>query len=91
MTFTNYEYKILFRQTHKRSNADTLSRQPSPTLSAEEPVPTELILLMEAMDKMAITGESIKDWSQKNPTLSQSTSIYKMVGQISVQKKIITK
>ena len=65
MTFTNYEYKILFRQTHKHSNADTLSRQPSPTLSAEEPVPTELILLMEAMDKMAIIGEKVSKIGHK--------------------------
>ena len=36
----------------------------------EELVPTELILLMEAMEKMQITGESIKDWTQKDPTLS---------------------
>ena len=76
LTVASYEYKIVFRPTHKHSNADALSRLPSPTTSMEEPVPTELILLMEAMEKMPITGESIKDWTQKDPTLSH---IYKYI------------
>ena len=76
LILANYEYKILFRPTHKHSNADALSRLPSPTTSVEEPVPTELILLMEAIEKMPITEESIKDWTQKDPTLSR---IYKYI------------
>ena len=76
LILANYEYKILFRPTHKHSNADALSRLPSSTTSVEEPVPTELILLMEAIEKMPITGESIKDWTQKDPTLSR---IYKYI------------
>lgn len=76
LILANYEYKILFRPTHSRSNADALSRLPSPTVSLEEPVPTELILLMEAMEKMPITGESIKNWTQKDPILSR---VYKYI------------
>ena len=76
LILANYEYKILFRPTHTHSNADALSRLPSPTVSLEEPVPTELILLMEAMEKMPITGESIKNWTQKDPILSH---VYKYI------------
>ena len=58
LTLANYEYKIIFRPSHKHSNADALSRLPSPTTSMEETVPTQLMLLME---KMPITRENIKD------------------------------
>ena len=49
MILGNCEYTMTFRSTHKHSNADTLSRLPTENVEVEEPVPTELVKLMEAM------------------------------------------
>ena len=59
LTLASYEYKILFRSTHKHGNADALSRLPCPnTTAAEDEVPTELVLLLEAMNDLPLTAES---------------------------------
>ena len=42
---------IAFRPTHKHSNADALSQLSTESVEIEEPVPTKLVNLMEAMDK----------------------------------------
>ena len=76
LALANYEYTMAFRPTHKHSNADALSRLPTESVEIEEPIPTELVNLMEAMDKMPITGETIKVWTQKDPLLAR---VYKYV------------
>ena len=86
LTFANYEYKILFCPTHKHSNADALSRLPSPTTSMEEPVPTELILLMEAMEKCQLLERVSRIGHRMIQPYLGSTSTYKMADQTSVHK-----
>ena len=51
LALANYEYTMAFQPTLKQSNADALSRLPTENVEIEEPVPTELVNLMEAMDK----------------------------------------
>ena len=85
LTLANYEYKIIFCPTHKHSNADALSRLPSPTTSIEEPVPTELILLMEAVEKCQLLERVSTIGHRRIQPYLASTSTYKMVGQTSVQ------
>ena len=62
---------MAFWPTHKHSNADALSRLPTETVEVEEPVPTELVKLMEAMDTMPIMAETVKEWTQKDPLLAR--------------------
>ena len=50
----------------------------------EEPVPTELILLIEAMEKMPITEEISRIGHKRIQPHLASKSIYKMAGQTSV-------
>ena len=76
LTLSNYEYKIEFRPTHKHSNADALSRLPISSTDVEETVPTELVLLVEAMEQLPITAESIHEWTRKDPILSR---VYKYI------------
>ena len=77
LTLATYEYKISFRPTHKHGNADALSRLPSPTTTAvEDEVPAELVLLLEAIKDLPLTGKGIQDWIRKNPTLSR---VYKYI------------
>ena len=61
LTLASYQYKIEFRPTYKNGNADAFSRLPRPVVANEEIVPTELVLLMEAMNDLPITCENIKD------------------------------
>ena len=42
---------MAYQPTNKHSNADALSRLSTDSVEIEEPVPTELVNLMEAMDK----------------------------------------
>ena len=63
LALANYEYTIAFRPTHKHSNTDALSRLPTESVEIEEPLPTKLVNLMEAMDKMPITAETIRVWT----------------------------
>ena len=67
---------MAFRPTHKHSNADALSQLPTESVEIVEPIPTELVNLMKAMDKMPITAETIKVWTQKDPLLAR---VYKYV------------
>ena len=71
LTLANYEYTMAFRPTHKHSNPDALSRLPTENVEVEEPVPTELLKLMEAMDTMPIMAETVKEWTQKDPLLAR--------------------
>ena len=76
LILANYEYIMAFWPTHKHSNADALSRLPTESVEVEEPVPSELVKLMEAMDTMPITAETVKEWTQKHPLLAR---VYKYV------------
>ena len=67
---------MAFQPTHMYSNADTLGWFPTDKVEVEEPVPTELVKLMEAMDTMPITAETVKEWTQKDPLLA---TVYKYV------------
>ena len=71
LTLASYQYKIEFCPTYKNRNADAFSRLPHPVVANEETVPTELVLLMEAMNDLPITCENIKDWTRKDPVLSK--------------------
>ena len=75
LTLSSYEYKILFRPTHKHGNADALSRLPCPNTTAAE---YELVLLLEAMTGLLLTVESIQDWTRKDLILSR---VYKYIQQ----------
>ena len=72
LKLASYEYTISFRPTHKHGNADALSRLPiKDSEGKDEDLPTELVLLMEAMDQMPITARNIRKWTQSDPLLSR--------------------
>ena len=71
LILANYEYMMAFRPTHKHNNADALSQLPTENVEVEEPVPTKLVKLMEAMDTMPIMAETEKEWTQKDPLLAR--------------------
>ena len=71
LTLSAYEYTIVFKQGEKNGNADGLSRLPRPVTVDEQPEPAETILLLEHMETMPITAQHIKQWTWKDPILSQ--------------------
>ena len=71
LTLASYKYQIVFRPTHKHCNADAFSRIPLQTTDKGEIVPTELVLLMEAMEDLPITAEIIRNWTNNDSVLSR--------------------
>ena len=60
---SNYEYRLVFRNTSAHANADALSRLPlsdQPVKVFEEP---ELVLLSEHLDDSPVTAKDIKIWT----------------------------
>ena len=50
-----------FQPLHKHGNADALRRFPTESVNVEEPVPTELVKLLEATDTLPITVKSVNE------------------------------
>ena len=72
LKLASYEYTISFRPTHKHGNADAFSRlQIKDPEKKEEDLPTELVLLIEAMDQMPITAVNIWKWTQSDQLLTR--------------------
>ena len=66
-----YNYVITFKSSKSHSNADALSRLPSPDKQGEVPVPAELILLVERLLDAPVKAQEIGKWTRKDPQLSQ--------------------
>ncbi|CAG2211726.1 unnamed protein product [Mytilus edulis] len=73
LTLSAYEYKIVYREGKKNSNADALSRLPLNRVGKKE-VPAEMIMLMDHMDSTPVTAQQIKAWTRKDPILGQITN-----------------
>ena len=72
LMLSSYDYQITFRPTFKHSNADALSRLPLETMEDKaDDLPSELVLLLENMDKLPITARAIAKWTQSDPILSR--------------------
>ena len=68
---SNYEYRLVFRNTSAHANADALSRLPLP----EQPVKVfeepELVLLAEHLDESPVTANDIRVWTQRDQKLAR--------------------
>ncbi|CAG2226133.1 unnamed protein product [Mytilus edulis] len=73
LTLSAYEYKIVYKEGKKNSNADALSRLPLNRVGKTE-VPAEMIMLMDHMDSTPVTAQQIKAWTRKDPILGQITN-----------------
>ena len=66
-----YEYNLECRSTHQHENADGLSRLPLPDNPSVVPVLAEQVLLMKHLESSPVTATQIKNWTLKDPVLSQ--------------------
>ena len=71
LTLSAYEYKISYKAGQTNGNADGLSRLPLPVMPESVPVPGETILLMEHLEGTPVHSGHIKEWTKRDPVLSQ--------------------
>ena len=77
LTLAMYEYTIAFRLIKAHANADAMSRLPLSVQPATVPQPSEMILLMEQLDKSPVTTTTVRTWINIDPVLRiMSTSVY---------------
>lgn len=71
LLLSSYEYTIAFKPTHKHGNADAMSRLPLPEKPNNVPVPQELVMLINTLQKSLVTDKDIKAWTDEDPVLSK--------------------
>ena len=71
LTLSSYEYEIVFRPSHQHSNADALSRLPLHKTEAPEELPARLVLVMETLDTLPITGKEIAKHTREDSVLAR--------------------
>ena len=71
LTLSAYEYKISYKAGQTNGNADGLSWLPLPEMPESVPVPGETILLMEHLEGTPVHSGHIKEWTKRDPILSQ--------------------
>ncbi len=71
LTLSAYEYNISYKAGQTNGNADGLSRLPLPEMPDSVPVPGETILLMENLEGTPVHSGHIKEWTKRDPILSQ--------------------
>jgi len=71
LTLAAYEYTIKYRAGKCNANADALSRLPVAEAPQFTPVPAEVIGLMEMMDSTPVNAQKIKNWTLRDPVLSE--------------------
>ena len=59
LTFAMYEYTLSFRSTKAHGNADAMSCLPLPNTPQTTPLPPEMVLLMEELEKSPVVAASI--------------------------------
>ena len=72
LTLSAYRYSIRHKAGKSLNNADALSRLPQQiTTSEENCCPADLVLVMNQLSTTTVNAERIKDWTEKDPVLSQ--------------------
>ncbi|XP_048244738.1 uncharacterized protein K02A2.6-like [Haliotis rufescens] len=71
LTLSAYNYTIEYRKGTSLANADCMSRLPLPYTPPNPPLPGDTILLLEAMDASPVKSWQIKQWTDRDPTLSR--------------------
>ena len=74
-----YQYTIRYKTGKSLCNADALSRLPRPVTTNSDKLPGDLVHLIDHLSTTAVNAEAIKDWTSKDPVLSQVRR-YLMVG-----------
>ena len=71
LTLGAYSYSIQYKPGKANSNADGLSRLPTPTSMKEPSKLAELVHLMEYLDSSPVSSSQIRMWTDRDPLLSK--------------------
>ncbi len=71
LTLAAYQYNIRYKSGKTLNNADALSRLPRPVTTMDDGLPADLAHLVLHLSSTSITADTIKDWTSKDPLLSQ--------------------
>jgi hypothetical protein len=71
LTLSAYNYKVRYKKGAEHSNADAFSRLPLPEAPRDVPVPGDTVLMFETLQKSPTTATQIKEWTNRDPMLSQ--------------------
>ena len=66
-----YDCVIAYKPGNHHANADSLSRLPLPETPAHISLPGETILLMDKLEEPPVTATQVKNWTDRDPVLSQ--------------------
>ena len=71
ITLSAYRYSIRYKKGQLLGNADALSRLPRPVVTSSDCVPEDLVHLINHLSTPTVTAGHIRDWTTKDPVLSQ--------------------
>jgi transposase InsO family protein len=71
LILSSYSYSIRYRPGKEVQNADALSRLPVLPPPEETPIPSELVQVLEVVDRTPVTARDIKRWTSRDPVLAQ--------------------
>ena len=71
LTPSAYRYIMRYKAGKNLTNADALSRLPSPVTTSLAKLPGDLLLLLHHLESTSISAADIKRWTAKNPVLSR--------------------
>ena len=68
---SNYEYRLVFRNTKEHANADALSRLPLPDQPPKTQQEPELVLLAAHLSESPVTADDIRVWTRRDKTMAR--------------------
>ena len=71
LTLSGYEYTLKYMKGVQNVSADCLSRLPLAETVKSVPETGETILLMDHLDSSAVTSTQIRNWTRRDPVLSE--------------------
>ena len=71
LKLSGYDYRLYYTPGKENVNADALSILPLPETLENAPQPTEIIHMMEKIDKSPINARAINQWTARDPVLSK--------------------
>ncbi|XP_028304146.1 uncharacterized protein K02A2.6-like [Gouania willdenowi] len=71
LTLSAYQYRIEYKAGSENANADAFSRLPLPETPSQTGLLPETVFLLDRLSNSPVTAKQIKQWTDRDPVLSQ--------------------